>query len=242
MRIYVLRHCESAAMRWRMDNPDAEDVIAELLPDSIVPLSALGEEQGEALALHFAALPENEQPTHAYGSPYKRTSQTGDFALSKLTAKLKGKRKRKVKLVLDERLREIDFGIFACLTKRGRAAKFPSQWEERRKVGKINYRPDGGENWYDVADRFVAFQKKRLNRLPKNAVVLISTHETVVSVSQWKWAGDDVEVLGRQGVPSASITTYDYDEGVFTLVSKHILPASPDGKNLFSMESKEKDV
>lgn len=234
MRIYVLRHVESAAMRWRMDNPDAEDVIAELLPDSIVGVSALGEEQIEALALHFAALPKNEQPTHAFGSPFNRTVLTGEGALSKLD--------NEIILVHDDRLREIDFGIFAMLTKKGRAAKFPSEWAERRRVGKINYRPQDGENWFDVGDRFVDFQRDKIDALPDDAVVLLSTHETLVSASQWKWGGEDVEELGRQAVPSASITTYDYKDGKFTLVSKHVLPKSPSGKDLFSAESKKDDA
>lgn len=234
MRIYVLRHVESAAMRWRMDNPDAEDVAAELLPDSIVGVSPLGEEQIEALALHFAALPAAEQPTHGFGSPFNRTVLTGEGALSKLP--------KKVVLVRDNRLREIDFGIFDKLTKKGRAARFPEQWAERRKVGKINYRPEGGENWFDCGDRFVEFQTDCIDKLPDDAVVLISTHETLVSCSLWKWAGEDVEELGRKGIPSASITTFDYKDGKFTLVSKLVLPESPEGKDLFSMESKDKDV
>lgn len=234
MRIYVLRHVESAPMRWRMDNPDAEDVIAELLPDSAAGVSPLGEEQIEALALHFAALPEDEQPTHGFGSPFNRTVLTGEGALSKLP--------KKVVLVRDDRLREIDFGIFDKLTKKGRAARFPEQWAERRKVGKINYRPEGGENWFDVGDRFDEFTKEQIDALPDDAIVLISTHETLVSCSLWKWAGEEVEELGRKGIPSASITTFDYKDGQFTLVSKLILPASPNGKDLFSMETKEKDA
>lgn len=234
MRIYVLRHCESAIMRWRMDNPDAEVVPPEHLPDSAVPLSPLGEEQGEALALFFASLAESERPTHGFSSPFGRTTQTGAFALSKLPTK--------VELVLDERLREIDFGIFVDLTKKGRAAKFPTQWQERRTVGKVHYRPEGGENWHDVAARFLDFQKERINALPPSAVVLISTHETVVSVSQWQWAGEDLEQLGKEGVPSASINTYDFDGKTFTLVSRQKLPPSPSGKDLFSMESKAKDI
>jgi hypothetical protein len=41
------------------------------LPDSAVPLSPLGDEQGEALALFFASLPESERPTHGFSSPFK---------------------------------------------------------------------------------------------------------------------------------------------------------------------------
>lgn len=233
MRIYVLRHVESAAMRWRMDNPDAEDVIAELIPDSAVGVSPLGEEQIEALALHFAALPESEQPTHGFSSPFVRTDLTGAGALSKLPGK--------VVLVHDKRLREVDFGIFDKLTKKGREARFPNEWAERRKVGKVNYRPEGGENWHDIGDRFVDFQKDKLDALPSDARVLLSVHETLVLCTEWKWLGADVDALSRQGVPSASITTYDYLDGKFTLVSKHVLPASPTGKDLFSMETKGKD-
>jgi broad specificity phosphatase PhoE len=139
-------------MRWRMNNPDAEVVPAELLPDSAVPLSQLGDEQGEALALFFASLPESERPTYGFSSPFKRTTQTGAFALSKLPTK--------IELVLDERLREIDFGIFVDLTKKGRAAKFPTQWQERRTVGKVHYRPEGGENWHE---------SRAFSRLPERA-------------------------------------------------------------------------
>jgi broad specificity phosphatase PhoE len=90
--------------------------------------------------------------------------------------------------------------------------------------------------------RFLDFQKERIDALPPSAVVLISTHETVVSVGQWQWAGEDLEQLGKEGVPSASINTYDFDGKTFKLVSRQQLPPSPSGKDLFSMESKAKDI
>ena len=51
------------------------------------------------------------------------TVLTVEGALSKLP--------KKVVLVRDNRLREIDFGIFEKLTKKGRAARFPAEWAER---------------------------------------------------------------------------------------------------------------
>lgn len=233
MRIYVLRHGESAIMRWRMDHPDAEVVDAQYLPDSEAPLSGLGDEQVEALSLYFAALPEAERPTLAFSSPFVRARQTGAGAIRRLSPE--------VELVVDERLREIDFGVFEGLTKKGRAAKFPEQWGQRRKVGKVHYRPPGGENWHDVAARLGAFRKERIDVLPASAVVLLSTHEIVVGVSQWQWAQEDIEKLGTESVPTASITCYDFDGVNFTLVSKHVLPPSPTGRNLFSTESKADD-
>lgn len=230
MLVYVLRHAESAAMRWRMDNPDAHDVIADLLPDSRVGLSTLGFEQVDALALFFASLPLAMRPTHAFGSPFTRTHITGIGALAMIDPP--------VSLVLDERLREIEFGIFARLTKKGRAARFPHLWEERKRVGKVHHRPPEGENWHDVAARLDSFKCERLDVLPEDAVVFVSTHEAVVSISQWKWGEEDIDVICREGVPSASISTYQYQAGRFKLLSKNILPPSPNGTNLYSMEAK----
>lgn len=233
MLIYMIRHVESNAMRWRMDNPDAKEVIEELIPDSSVGVSTLGEVQIEALARYFAALPEDRRPNHGFSSPFRRTVLTGEGALRMLPGK--------VTLVQDDRLREIDFGIFANLTKKGRADLFPAEWAERKRVGKINYRPEGGENWFDCAERLVSFQRSCIDTLPADAVVLISTHETIVGCSLWQWAGESVAELSGTGVPSASITTFDYKHGRFELLSRCILPPSLDGRDLFSMESKADD-
>ena len=230
MRIYNLRHCESGVMKWRMENPDALEIAPSLLPDFDVPLSELGDEQSEALALYFASLPPHLQPTIALSSPYRRAVQTGTKAVSGLVVP--------VSLQLDARLGEIEFGIFAGLTKKGRAAKFPSEWAERHRVGKINFRPVGGENWHDVRDRLDPFTQERIKSLPLDAVVLISGHEVVVNVFRWLWEGGDPVELSNLGAPSASITSYDYDGTNFTLVEKYKLPPSPTGKDLFSMESK----
>lgn len=217
-------------MDWRMRNPDAEVVDPLFLPDTEVDLSALGYEQADALALYFAGFPVELQPTAAFFSPFKRAVRTGERSLSKLANKVTG--------IVDDRLGEIKFGIFDGLTKKGRAAKFPTEWAERRRVGKVYYRPQGGENWDDVGKRVDAFTADRLVALPPTSVVLISAHEVVMNVFRWRWEGGDVVELGNLGAPSASITSYDYDGKTFTLLDKYKLPPSPTGKNLFSMESK----
>ncbi|MBY0359152.1 MAG: histidine phosphatase family protein [Candidatus Obscuribacterales bacterium] len=230
MLIYVMRHCESAVMRWRMDNPDAEVIDPQFIPDSDVVLSELGNEQGDALALYFAGLGANEQPTHAFFSPYQRAIQTGEKSLSKLP--------KQITPLIDKRLREIDFGIFAGLTKKGRAAKYPTEWEERRRVGKVNYRPAEGENWEDVGKRLDAFTAECIATLPLESVVLLSCHEVVTNVFRWRWENGDCDELGRLGAPTASITSYNYDGKTFKLVEKYKLPPSPKGRDLFSMETK----
>src|SRR5207237_8686411 len=53
-------------------------------------------------------------------------------------------------LMVDERLREKEFGILDRLTAVGVMEQFPDQAEFRRLLGKFYHRPPGGESWCDV--------------------------------------------------------------------------------------------
>lgn len=230
MFIYVLRHCVSAIMKWRMENPNAEVVPPHLIPDCNVPLSDFGNLQGDALGLYFGGLPIDEQPTVAFFSPYLRAIQSGEKSLCRLANPIIGTQ--------DDRLGEIKFGIFDGYTKKGRAAKFPEEWAERKLIGKKLYRPTGGENWDDVGARVDSFTADRINTLPASSVVLISCHEVVMNVIRWRWEGEDPAKLSALGAPTASITSYNYDGKTFSLREKYKLPPSPTGVDLFSMEPK----
>ena len=52
--------------------------------------------------------------------------------------------------VVDERLREREFGILDRLTRAGIESRYPEQAEARRRLGKFYHRPPGGESWCDV--------------------------------------------------------------------------------------------
>ncbi|HEY9786040.1 MAG TPA: histidine phosphatase family protein [Candidatus Obscuribacterales bacterium] len=230
MIVYLVRHGESAVMEWRMSHPNALVVPARFLPDSRVPLSQFGRRQGEALGAYFSELPADLRPTHAFASPYVRTVQTGTLGISGLSIPLK----------VDRRLREIEFGIFKGLTKKGRASRYPEEWAERRRVGKINYRPAWGENWHDVARRIEPFKAKLL-RLPADARVAVFSHEVVINVMRWAWEGADLTELLTVPVPSASVTSYEVVAGTFVLREKYRLPVGPDGQQLYSAEGKQDD-
>ena len=80
-----------------------------------MPLSALGERQSFALGQWFASQPENARPDVVMTSPYLRAQFTGKlirkaggFALAQDQA-----------FVVDERLREKEFGILDRLTRAG---------------------------------------------------------------------------------------------------------------------------
>ena len=54
---------------------------------------------------------------------------------------------------IDERLRDRELGILDRLTSAGVAARHPEEAARRRELGKLYYRPPGGESWADVALR-----------------------------------------------------------------------------------------
>ncbi|MEA3054908.1 MAG: hypothetical protein QOD30_340, partial [Actinomycetota bacterium] len=84
--------------------------------DMDVPLSELGEDQARSLHDRMSALAPAECPTIAISSPYVRAEQTARLALGEDAT-----------ILLDERLREREFGILDRLTRAGIEQKFPEQ-------------------------------------------------------------------------------------------------------------------
>jgi probable phosphoglycerate mutase len=115
------------------------------LRDVDVPLSELGRRQAEALGRWFAALPEEERPEVVLASPYVRARQS-----AQLICEQGGTAPNAKGPVIDERLREREFGILDRLTGDGIRARFPEQAEHRALLGKFYHRPPGGESWADV--------------------------------------------------------------------------------------------
>jgi broad specificity phosphatase PhoE len=115
------------------------------LRDVDVPLSALGEEQARALGRWFAALPEAARPEIVLASPYVRARQT-----AKAICEAGGVADSARQPVVDERLREREFGLWDRLTTNGVRRKFPEQAAQRAILGKFYHRPPGGESWADV--------------------------------------------------------------------------------------------
>jgi broad specificity phosphatase PhoE len=137
----LIRHAESAGNVARAAALAAGAPVIDIaLRDCDVPLSALGERQAVALGRWWAR---NLQPVDAiFCSPYVRAQETTSIALDAAGWK--------VPVVIDERLREKEFGLLDRLTRAGIEARFPEQAELRRRLGKFYYRPPGGESWTDV--------------------------------------------------------------------------------------------
>jgi probable phosphoglycerate mutase len=168
--LILVRHGESAGNVAR-DAAEAggEQWIEIADRDMDVALSSRGVEQAQALG-HWLTKQE-QAPAVTIASPYERAAQTARIALESSDLD--------VPLVLDERLREREFGILDRLTKRGIVERFPEQAEARSRVGKFYYRPPNGESWCDVALR-VRSALDSISREFVDETVLVVAHEVVI--------------------------------------------------------------
>jgi probable phosphoglycerate mutase len=144
-RIWIVRHGESAGNVAR-DRAHASGLgqIDVTSRDADVPLSRLGEEQSRSLGQWFAGLAPDARPNVVLISPYLRAQQTAALMRDA------GGCAAELEFVVDERLREKEFGILDRLTRTGIEQLHPQQAEFRRLLGKFYHRPPGGESWCDV--------------------------------------------------------------------------------------------
>src|SRR3954468_5384803 len=173
--LWIVRHGESAG------NVARDAAIAAGLPiidialrDVDVPLSARGEEQASALGRWFGKLPTEERPTVVLTSPYLRARRTTDLLMAAAALE-----RDNLIEVVDERLREKEFGVLDRLTSFGITAQYPEQAEFRRILGKFYHRPPGGESWCDVILRLRSMIDM-LTRDYRRERVLIVAHQVVV--------------------------------------------------------------
>src|SRR5436305_4602038 len=174
-KLWIVRHGQSAGNVAR-DAADAAGLpmIDLELRDVDVPLSELGARQADALGRWFAALPEAERPEIVLASPYVRARQT-----AKAICEAGGVTESAHRPIVDERLREREFGLWDRLTTAGIRGKFPEQAAQRAILGKFYHRPPGGESWADVILRLRgALDTISLHHADRR--VLIVCHQVVV--------------------------------------------------------------
>lgn len=174
-RLWLVRHGQSQGnvARDAADEAGAHEIDIDLR-DVDVPLSELGRKQAEAAGRWFAALPREERPELILSSPYVRAKQTAEIICR--AGALAG---APAHTIVDERLREREFGIFDRLTTAGIRQKFPQEAAHRRLLGKFYHRPPGGESWADVILRL----RSMLNTINLHYCdrrVLVVCHQVVV--------------------------------------------------------------
>ena len=174
-RLWLVRHGQSQGnvARDAADESGAHEIDIQMR-DVDVPLSDLGLKQAEAAGRYFAALPADERPEIILCSPYVRARQTAEL-ICKAGALAGGP----ARTIIDERLREREFGIFDRLTTAGIRARFPEEAAHRKRLGKFYHRPPGGESWADVILRLRSMLNT-INLQYCDRRVLVVCHQVVV--------------------------------------------------------------
>ena len=205
--LWIVRHGQSAGNVARDAAEAAEEHLIDIeWRDVDTPLSALGEQQADALGRWFAALP--ARPGVVLCSPYVRARQTAERIVAALGEGAD------VTLQHDERLREKEFGILDRLTKVGIIHKFPELAEQRRHVGKFYFRPPGGESWCDVILRLRSVIET-VTREYRGERVLVVSHQVIVNCFRYLLERlDEAQILDidrAADVPNCSVTSYEFD-------------------------------
>jgi len=209
--LYVVRHGESAGNVARDAALEAgHPMIALDIRDVDVPLSDMGQRQAIAVGNWFRSLPAEDRPNVVLTSPYLRARHTAG-----LIVEAAGFHEDSYSLVVDERLREKEFGILDRLTAVGVEEIFPEQAEFRRLLGKFYHRPPGGESWCDVILRLRS-ATEMISREYRGQRVLIVCHSVVVLCMRYILEHlTETELLAidkKAEVANCSLTLYEHDE------------------------------
>jgi broad specificity phosphatase PhoE len=209
-RLYIVRHGESAGNVAREAAKLSGDRMIDIdIRDVDVELSDLGIQQAEALGRWFASLPPDQTPNIILTSPYVRARHTAEIVASSA-----GLARDKYTLVVDERLREKEFGILDRLTRVGIEAYHPDQAEFRRLLGKFYHRPPGGESWCDVILRLRS-ATEMISREYCGERVLLVGHSVVVLCMRYlleHMTEDQIMKIDRENeVANCSVTSYVHD-------------------------------
>ena len=207
--LWVVRHGQSAGNVAR-DKATAQNLarIALTERDVDVPLSDLGRDQAHALGRWFAEAHEDGRPEVILSSPYLRAVQTAELFREA------GGCAPDLKVCLDERLREKEFGILDGLTGVGIREFQPEQAEFRALLGKFYHRPPGGESWVDVIFRLRALMDTVSLHYGGRRVMIVA-HQVVVLCLRYiveQMTEAEILAIDRQGdVANCAITEYRFD-------------------------------
>ena len=210
--LWVVRHGQSAGNVAR-EAADAAGLARIDISgrDVDVPLSALGEQQAEALGRWFREGHEHGRPEILLASPYRRAVQTATLFRDA------GGCEADEIICVDERLREKEFGILDGLTVAGIATTFPDQLEFRRLLGKFYHRPPGGESWADVILRLRSVLDTIALHYADRRVMIVA-HQVVVLCLRYIMENlNEAEILAidKAGdVANCSVTEYRFDSSL----------------------------
>lgn len=203
-RLWVVRHGQSVV---NAAFAEAERSGAAGVPvagrDVDVPLSELGRAQAGAMGGWLAGvMAEGGGPDLVVCSPYARARETWEVMAAR-------PRVTSPPLLIDERLRDREMGIFELHPPAALRARAPEEAARRELLGEWAYRPPGGETMSDVASR-VRDVLTELDQVAPGRRVLLIAHEAIAVAVRCVLTG-----LGAPApetlppVPNASVSQWD---------------------------------
>lgn len=215
-RLYLVRHGQSQGNVARdLANELGHAVIKLDTRDVDVPLSELGHAQADATGRWFAAMPEEEKPEAILASPYTRARQTAE-AICKAGGLASGADGNQRPTIIDERLREREFGMFDGLTSLGIKERFPEEATHRAKMGKFYHRPPGGESWADVILRLRSMLNT-INLHYADRRVVVVCHQVVVLCMRYileeLTEGQILAVDKQEKMLNCGVCAFDFEPG-----------------------------
>ena len=138
------------------------------LRNADIPLSAKGKIQAKKTGIFLAK--KYDHFDAVFASPFRRALNT---------AKLIAKNLPKTNLIIEERIREKEFGISDGRTQDEIKILFPYEYSRKLKEKKYYYRPIGGESYPDVNLRIWSFLNTLVREYPKKNILIVS-HSAVM--------------------------------------------------------------
>ncbi len=204
--LWMVRHGESTGnvARDRAERSGAVSIPVEAR-DADVPLSDEGRGQAADFGRWLERLVPDHRPDAVLSSPYRRAVETAEIA----AAAIGGGRIR-----TDERLRDRELGVLDLLTSRGVAERRPEEAARKRRLGRLYYRPPGGESWSDVALR-VRSVLADIDRRYSGRHLIVFAHEAVILLV--RYVVEDMseqellEMVASTTLVNASLTIFERD-------------------------------
>ena len=157
MKIYLIRHGESLA--------NLGLVSADFSMDNQNSLSKKGENQIQAIIMAF----QNCNVVRIFSSPMKRAVKSAEILQSSLV--------NKPKIIIDNRLKEIDYGIYTD----NRDNPEMQNIAKRQIAGDQEIRFGGGENIREILERFLGFLAD-IYKENQNDEIIVFSHGRLLSI------------------------------------------------------------
>ncbi|OGY59638.1 MAG: hypothetical protein A3I31_00500 [Candidatus Colwellbacteria bacterium RIFCSPLOWO2_02_FULL_44_20b] len=168
-----------------------------------LPLSELGKLQAEKTGLylkeHFPRI------NLILSSPFERAYDT---------ARIIAKHFPETRFVLEERVREKEYGITEALTPAELKSLFPYEYERKQKEEKYYYRPPGGESSPDVNLRIWSFLTTLVREHAKMNVLVVTHSVVMLSFRKLleKFSEQQLSKIDREdALKNCAIISYRFD-------------------------------